>query len=72
MLPTLGTKASMWGNFALSIFGAAQQSGIVNMIPGQYSGYIMLGMGVLNTMLHAATGNAPIVGEAPASTPPKP
>ncbi len=72
LLPTLGTKASMWGNFVLSVFGVAQQSHIIDMIPGQYSGYVMLGMGVLNTLLHATTGNAPIVGETTAPTPPKP
>ncbi len=74
MLPTLGTKASMWFNFAASVFGLAQQSGVVDMIPGQYSGYVMMGMGVLNALAHMGTGNVPIVGTPSPAAPiaPKP
>lgn len=61
MLPTPGTKVSMWGNFLMAAFGAAQQSGVLSLIPGQYSGYVLLGAGLLNGILHMSTGNTPVV-----------
>ncbi len=61
MFPTLGTKASMWANFALAAFGGLQQSGLINLIPGPYAPIAMMGMGLLNGILHMSTGNTPIV-----------
>ncbi len=67
MFPTFGTRASMWLNFGMAAFGALSQSGLVNLIPGPYAPIAMMGMGLLNGILHMSTGNTPIVPLLPSA-----
>lgn len=65
MLPTTGTKLSVWANFASALVGAFMTVDYTTVINNpKTSGAIVTGLGFVNMLLHMFTGNAPIVGAA--------
>lgn len=61
MTPTSGTKVAMWLNIFTAVAGAAGYIGAIPGMPPAVSAAALI-LGGLNGVLHATTGNAPIVG----------
>lgn len=65
MQPTNGTSYAMWANILGTL--ATSAMGITQFLPPQYA-WVGAAIFGVNAALHAATGNAPIVGP---TNPPK-
>lgn len=58
---TLGTKSAMWINLLAGIFSAVDAAGVINVLPPQYGVALSAGSMLINSLLHAMTGNSPVI-----------